>query len=701
MVPETNSLDKKEKLSERSKKKRLSPLWWVPWVGAGALGTIGLSLCEYLLIRLDIAGFEDSVGGIFHALSLFTSVFLISSLPLMLAGVLFEKWVGLNRKFDTAWFTAVILGSLFILVGLSRAEQLLEGAPPEFPDAIHGLAIVLRAGVVILGVFAMKFLWFPALRRLFISYPLLASPVVVLGGASSMGAIAGLLIIHALLAPVYLVQEAGAVALLTLICALVAGRIVLSFFSRRVSVVLVVLGSAAVLFSSMIPSPTASFLLFSHGSSTGPLAVFLRNLVDFDGDGAAPSWLGGTDCAEFDTTRGPMRREVLGDGVDQDCRGGDAPLSEKTRPKGTIEAPLWANCQKEAGTLSFLLLSIDALRFDALNPVLMPGLSELSKASTVFERAYVASPLTFASIGTIFSGRPLSDLGMANPVAENTFVLDRNGPEEFSRAGYRTGAFEYFGVDARLLAGFKVINPGEFDINPLGIKYQLGAATMSNQLIQFIDRDAGRFFVWAHFPDAHAPYLTPYILKRLKLPPYQASLNYIDRQINRVLRHLEEKHKLENTVVVITADHGEELRQHGHEGHGPQLYEESVHVPLLVRVPGCAPALVHGPTSLIGLLGSLADLGGLSKKIRGPRLDDSKDLNFVVTEEAPTTGVSFKRAVVTKRFKLVVDVQNGGKALFDLETDPGELENIYTKSPQEAQRLEHLYQGWLDRIRES
>src|SRR5690606_1804318 len=73
-----------------------------------------------------------------------------------------------------------------------------------------------------------------------------------------------------------------------------------------------------------VQNHTSAFVLTSKGPVSGLLARQARRALDFDGDGAAPSLLGGEDCAAFDADVGPAARDVPGDGVDQDCRGGDA-----------------------------------------------------------------------------------------------------------------------------------------------------------------------------------------------------------------------------------------------------------------------------------------------------------------------------------------------------------------------------------------
>ncbi|HHH29363.1 MAG TPA: hypothetical protein ENK57_13600, partial [Polyangiaceae bacterium] len=145
----------------------------------------------------------------------------------------------------------------------------------------------------------------------------------------------------------------------------------------------------------------------------------------------------------------------------------------------------------------------------------------------------------------------------------------------------------------------------------------------------------------------------------------------------------------QRVAVVVTADHGEELGARLVEGHGRYLYESSIHVPLLLRVPGCPPARVERPVSLTQIAPTLAALLGHAPW--APTL--ATPIEVVV--ETMDRDVSH-RAVIGERFKLVVDVRHGGRALFDLDADPRETRDVQAEHPQAAAALEAAYQRFLD-----
>jgi hypothetical protein len=116
-------------------------------------------------------------------------------------------------------------------------------------------------------------------------------------------------------------------------------------------------------------------------------------------------------------------------------------------------------------------------------------------------------------------------------------------------------------------------------------------------------------------------------------------------------------------------------------------------VPLVLWAPGCRPRVVEDPVSLTGLGATLSALVGVpfdGLGLFGPRPVP------VVAEGVIGYETFFKRAVIGPRYKLVVDVNNGGAMLFDLATDPDEIDDISAANPQALELMQREYQRWLD-----
>jgi arylsulfatase A-like enzyme len=432
-------------------------------------------------------------------------------------------------------------------------------------------------------------------------------------------------------------------------------------------------------------------VLWNHSSLAG-LSELLRGLLDRDGDAVLPAWLaGGGDCKAGDHDVSPLQLEVPGDGVDQDCRGGDA-RALAARPKALVPV----DCALPTERLDVLAIAVDALRADALDAGVMPSLYELARHAIVFERAYSPTVMTLTSVSAILSARPFADVGPKNALLDEQLVPDFTAPELFRKAGYRTAAFSPFFEHALFSRGFEAINRYWHDEHPRGVKGTLTSAAMSQGILELLGASSAPAFVWAHLSDTHARYSRDRDHEGNALSEvaaYYRGAAYVDQQLGTLFGALKQRGRLERTIIAVLADHGEELLARGRQGHGPNLFEESVHVPLVLWVPGCAARRVPAPVSLAHLMPTLGALARVD--VPGVGLLPPGDLPTVV-EAVTALNTSYKRAVLQGNYKLLVDVTNGGRLLFDLVNDPLELTDVLGDAPERAAELEGAYQRWLD-----
>jgi arylsulfatase A-like enzyme len=249
-----------------------------------------------------------------------------------------------------------------------------------------------------------------------------------------------------------------------------------------------------------------------------------------------------------------------------------------------------------------VLVTLDTVRADRMGFLgsprgLTPHLDLLARESVVFEQAYAQAPLTTVSHATILTGtwpprHRVQDFGLPLPASVPYL------PALLAGAGYHTAAF----VGSLILdprgpiapgfdrgfevydAGFRRRRAGE---DPYRTKERRGSEVVARALAWLDGRPAGPLFLWVHLYDAHDPYDPPApFATRFARDPYDGEIAAVDAAVGTLLEGLRARGRLAGAVVVVAADHGESLGEHGEATHGLFLYESDVHVPLLVRLPG-------------------------------------------------------------------------------------------------------------------
>jgi arylsulfatase A-like enzyme len=183
---------------------------------------------------------------------------------------------------------------------------------------------------------------------------------------------------------------------------------------------------------------------------------------------------------------------------------------------------------------------------------------------------------------------------------------------------------------------------------------------------------------------------------------YDGNLAYVDREVGHLRRMLEGSGVWDRTVLILTADHGEELLEHGRIGHGQSLYDESLHIPLIVRFPrgtGRSGARVRELVDLLDVAPTIAEIFGVSGEA-APRSFEGRSL-LGIAAGAPGQPAVFARSPQERpsyslydgAFKLVHSLRNGSSELYDLGQDPGEQHDIAARQPIRVE----FYRQWLYR----
>lgn len=394
-------------------------------------------------------------------------------------------------------------------------------------------------------------------------------------------------------------------------------------------------------------------------------------------------------------------------------------------------------CRSAAVKPNILLVLIDTLRADHLHCYgysrkTSPAIDELASRGVLFEEAISAAPWTLPSAMSLLTGR----LPSRHRVENDTLRLAPSIPllpGVLKEAGYATSAVvshiyvsSAFGFDR----GFD-----HFDDFGLSKNYRFEAglepraAAVTDRALQQIRTLKRRpFFLLVHYFDPHWDYAPPapfdrrfagpyrgkvtgsyqsfaeYTVPGMKLAPedrqhlldlYDGEIAYADSEIGRLLRGLAAAGLSERTVVVVTSDHGEEFKEHDSMGHGRNLYDEVVKVPLIVAVPGegSRARRIHEQVRTLDLFPTLCRMGGgaVPPGIEGEDLGPLLGGKAGPARAAVTETIRFdayRKAYRREGKKLILNLESNRRELYDLAKDPTETVNLWPERRDETAILE-------------
>jgi arylsulfatase A-like enzyme len=265
---------------------------------------------------------------------------------------------------------------------------------------------------------------------------------------------------------------------------------------------------------------------------------------------------------------------------------------------------------------NIILVTLDSARADRMGflgaKTGTPSLDALSKQSVIFERAYAQAPLTVVSHATILSGT-YPQVHHASELGSSLSPGVPYVPELLHNHGYRSGAF----VGSLLLdprngfasgfdrgfdaydAGFHPIQPGE---SGAPLIRRSGAQVVARAITWLNRKPQGPFFLWVHLNDAHAPYGS-----------YDRGTAAADAAVGKFMAALRSHKLYDDSIIVVTSDHGEGLGAHGEDTHGIFLYDETIRVPLLVKLPQqqMAAKRVKGRVRLLDIAPTILETAGV------------------------------------------------------------------------------------------
>jgi len=290
----------------------------------------------------------------------------------------------------------------------------------------------------------------------------------------------------------------------------------------------------------------------------------------------------------------------------------------------TAEAELGGLSLPPSPPLNLLLVSVDTLRADAVGAyggrtAASPRIDGLAAGGFLLRRAFAPAPLTLPSHASILTGQTPAGHGLHDNLGYRLGPGALTLAEHLKARGLRTAAFVgAFPLDARfgLAQGFDVYDDQYGEADPAGGFFftERPGDEVAGRAASWIRQNAGTaWFAFVHFFDPHQPYAPPEpYASRFSPNLYAGEVAFADACFGRLLDALREAGLESRTVVVLTADHGESLGDHGETTHGYFAYNSTLHVPLIVRAPGRPGGRQSSaPVGLVDVFPTVCDLLGV------------------------------------------------------------------------------------------
>jgi arylsulfatase A-like enzyme/Flp pilus assembly protein TadD len=370
-----------------------------------------------------------------------------------------------------------------------------------------------------------------------------------------------------------------------------------------------------------------------------------------------------------------------------------------------------------------ILITLDTVRADRMGFLgskkgLTPNLDALAGQGIVFEHAYSQAPITPASHATILTGTYPQFHGVRNfgdRLAPSVPFL----PDVLHSLGYHTGAFvgsiildPKNGFASGFERGFDLYDAGfhreRAGENREGSMQRRGEVTLAH-VLEWLGRNSQRpFFLWFHLWDAHDPYNPPEPFRsRFPKAPYDGGIAYVDATVGKLLGYLRKQGMYDGALIAVAADHGEALGDHGELTHSIFLYDATIHVPLVLKLPGnrSAGQRVAANASLVDLVPTLLEV----VQVPQPSGEQGRSLLSLIGRANPADLPAFSVGDHSERsfgWSQLLAVRSGHELyirapqpeLYDLAADPGAQQNLYSRNRAAAARFDVQLENFLKRV---
>ncbi|MCP5047914.1 MAG: sulfatase-like hydrolase/transferase [bacterium] len=378
--------------------------------------------------------------------------------------------------------------------------------------------------------------------------------------------------------------------------------------------------------------------------------------------------------------------------------------------------------KKKLNDLNVILITLDTLRADYISAYHKgkadtPNIDRVADEGVRFERCISQTPLTLPSHTSILSG----SYPLFHQIRDNGGFLVPESLEMVSevvqKKNFSTSAF----IASYVLHSKWGINQGfdtysdDFDLTKfkkvsLGIIQKRADEVLGNAktwLRNHKQRNGDKkFFTWVHLYDPHTPYDPPSPFKE-KYPrrPYRGEVEYLDHQLGLFFDFLKQEGLYDRSLIILTADHGESLGQHGERTHGFFIYETTVHVPLIIRAPFEFPAsTVNNVVELIDLAPTILDALGIAvpssyqgQSLLGLMMGENQRTKTSAYTETYYPRLHFgwselKALYFDKHWKYILAPK---EELYDLSSDKTEGDNLALKKSFQVTQVKSRFQRFI------
>ena len=401
---------------------------------------------------------------------------------------------------------------------------------------------------------------------------------------------------------------------------------------------------------------------------------------------------------------------------------------------GLAAAGRTSRAAQDALPPNVLVLTIDTLRSDRLSSYgyerpTSPHLDRLLDRGVRFTEARTVEPLTNPALSSMLTALYPHEHGGTRNGLKMRLALD-SLPKQLEDRGYQTAAFVGNWTLRDRLSGlgehFEVYEEVLTKRRWFGLfKGEADAADVTDRTLEWLETYGGRrrpYFLWAHDVDPHAPSVMHDAHaarlglgrgKATKSDRYDTEVAYVDQHAGRLLQALEDDPRLaRRTLVVFASDHGESLGEHGYWGHGRNLYEPNLHIPMGFTWPGrIAPGTLDAPALLIDVAPTVLGLldlevpehfrghdwsGVLTRAAAAPKDRATwfqAHKGAVLTDEsAPRVNGLMEVGLLVGGVKEILDVDDREASRFDLRRDPEELDDLHPDDGEPSDELMAWYE---------